>query len=134
MPTYTFELDDAGRVVNDEVGVVLPDRDHALAYACRVTRELMVGRERQTWFWSLRVSEDGGEPIFEVPFVKVDRTLQHLPPELKGTIERAWEQCRSLQIVIRSIQATVRESIALVARSQGKPHLATLSGEPTIRK
>lgn len=50
MPTYRFELSDANWVVNDEVGVTLPDRDRAVAYARQVTGEFMAGREMQTRF------------------------------------------------------------------------------------
>jgi hypothetical protein len=133
MPTYTFELKDGSRGVADESGVNLPDREHALRYAVDVARELMGGREAQTRFWRLDVYEDSRERIFEIPFVRIDRTLDHLAPELRTMMEGLCDRHRSLKEANYAARVTVRESQALMAIARGKPYLATYAGERTIR-
>jgi len=133
MPVYTFELRDETGRVGDESGVTLPDRAHARDYAHGVVRELMECREAKTRSWQLDIYEDG-EKAFEIPFAQVDRTLDHLAPELRTMVIGLSERVRSLHEVTAAANATVRESRALVARSRGRPYLATLRGEPTIRE
>ena len=47
----------------------------------------MSGREAQTRSWRLDVYEDNNERIFEIPFVSIDRSLDHLVPELRTIVE-----------------------------------------------
>lgn len=133
MPTYTFELKDGSCGITDGAGVNLPDREHALWYAHDIARELMSGREAQTRFWRLDVYEDNNERIFEIPFVSIDRSLDHLVPELRTIVEGLCDRLRSLTEANYAARVTVRESRALVAIARGKPYLATYSGEKTIR-
>jgi hypothetical protein len=132
MPVYTFELRDGDRTIEDGSGVNLPDREHAFGYALDVARELMERREAQTRIWCLDVY-DGGQRIFELPFARIDPTLDHLVPEMRKTVERSCNQSRSLREAIAAARVTMRESRALVARSRGRPYLAAEMGERTIR-
>jgi len=132
MPRYTFELQDGERPVGDETGVWFTDRQHALDHAYDVARELMNARELQTRTWRLDVYEDGAR-VGEIPFAHLDRTLDHLNPALRTSVERGCDRLRDFRQALSAAQATVRESRALVARSRGKPYLATERGEPTIR-
>jgi|HubBroStandDraft_6_1064221.scaffolds.fasta_scaffold30432_3 hypothetical protein len=132
MPIYTFELHDGDHRVEDQTGVGLPDRARALAYAHDVARELMRCREPQARIWRLDVYEEG-ERIYEVPFASIDRTLDHLRPELRATVEQSCERHRSVKEAIGAARVTARESRALVALSHGKPYLAAQSGKRTIR-
>jgi hypothetical protein len=133
MPTYTFELKDGSCGITDETGVNLPDREHALRYALDVAQELMGGREAQTRFWRLDVYEDSGERIFEIPFVRIDQTLDHLAPEFRTIMEGLCDRHRSLKEVNYAARVTVRESRALIAIAHGRPYLATYAGERTIK-
>jgi hypothetical protein len=133
MPIYTFELRDGDRNVEDGNGVNLPDRDHAFHYALDVAHELMSCREAQTRSWRLDVYEGNGERIFELPFARIDPTLDHLAPEMRTTFERMCDRSRSLRETVAAVRVTVRESRALVALSRGRPYLATEMGERTIR-
>lgn len=133
MPLYTFKLRDGSCGIEDESGVALADRDHALAYAHEVVRELMNGRERQTRTWRLDVYENSGERVFSIPFVSVDQTLDHLPPPIRSEIEELCDRSRSLNEAVSAARVTVRESRALVARSRGRPYLASEAGQSTIR-
>jgi hypothetical protein len=133
MPLYTFKLSDGSCEIEDETGVVLPDREHARHYACDVVRELMNCREQQTRTWLLGVYEDNRERVFEIPFVSIDWSLDYLRPELRSTIEDLCGRARRLTEAITAAGATLRESRALVARSRGKPYLAAERGRKTIR-
>jgi hypothetical protein len=104
--TYTFDLLTGDDRVADEAGVRLPDREHAHDYALQVVRDLMRSREPKTRIWRLDIYEDGHR-IGEIPFAKVDR--------------------------VQAARIAKREATALVARSRGKPYLATELGERTIR-
>jgi hypothetical protein len=133
MPVYTFELLDGSSPLCDETGVNLPDREHALAYGKEIARELMQGREAQTRFWRLRIHENHPADSFDISFVAVDPTLDHLVPELRRMVERLCENYRSSKEAIHAARITVQESRALVARSRGQPYLAATSGRRTIR-
>ena len=92
----------------------------------------MRGRELQTRSWRLDVYEDGRR-VEEVSFARVDRTLDHLHPALRTTVERSSETVHDVKQAMSAARDTMREARALVARSRGKPYLATEAGQPTIR-
>jgi hypothetical protein len=133
MPLYKFQLRDGASAIFDDAGINLPDREHALAYAKEVARELMQGREVQTRPWRLDIYENHSERVFALPFAAVDATLDHLVPELRSTLERLCDSYLSWQEAVQAARITLRESQALVARSRGKPYLASTEGQQTIR-
>jgi hypothetical protein len=132
MPLYTFELHDGERAIGDETGAWFADRERAIGHAQDVARELMSARELQTRTWRLDMYEDGAR-VIEIPFASVDETLDHLNPTLRSGVERWCKTLRDFKETMSAARATVRESRALVARSRGKPYLATEGGERTIR-
>jgi hypothetical protein len=131
MPRYTFELQDGEHPIGDGSGVWFDDRESALGHAQAVARELMSARERETRTWRLDVYEDGNR-IEQIPFAHLDPTLDHLHPTLRTSVERACNSARDFRQAMSTARATLRESRALVARSRGKPYLATDRGKPTI--
>jgi hypothetical protein len=133
MPVYKFELNEGVRRIKDEIGVDLPDPRRALDHAREVVREMMGGCETQTRSWQLNVYDTSGQRLFEIPFAGLDRTLDHLAPEFRTMVAELSDRIRSLKEVVGAATITVRESRALVARSRGRPYLATHSGERTIR-
>jgi hypothetical protein len=133
MPNYTFELRDGSDGIGDGIGIDLPDRDRAYEYAREVVRELMGQREAQTRFWCLDVYENDRERIFQIPFASVDETLNHCTPQWRALIADACGRLRAAKEVHHAARQTVRESRALVARSRGKPYLATEAGRRTVR-
>lgn len=134
MPLYTFELRDGSCGIADTIGVSLADRDEALCYAHEVIRELMGCREQQTRTWRLDVYEDHDRRVFEIPFARLDETLDHLSPQWRSNIEDLCNRSRVLHETYNAARITMRESRALVARSCGKPYLATEAGRPIIRE
>lgn len=131
MPLYTFELQDGQHPVGDETGVWFADRERALDHAHRVARELMSAREVQTRTWRLDVYEDGSR-VEQIPFVHLDPTLDCLNPTLRTDVERCYDTLRDFKQAMSVARATMQESRALVARSRGKPYLATDGGKPTM--
>lgn len=134
MPLYTFELRDGSCGIADTAGVRFADRDQALGYAYEVIREMMNGRERETRTWRLDVYEDNDQRVFEIPFARMDETLDHLSAGWRNLIEDSAARLRSLHETYNATRATMRESRALVARSRGRPYLATERGQRTIRE
>jgi hypothetical protein len=132
MPTYTFKLLD-GCGDAEDTGVSLSGRDNAIEYGRDVAHELMKNRELKTRSWRLDIYEEGDGHIRGIPFATVDPTLNHLRPERRMTVEALSERKHSLFEVIHAVTDTVRESQALVARSRGKPYLASRFGKATIR-
>jgi hypothetical protein len=118
MPNYTFELRDGFDPIEDDVGVILTDRQDAYQYARGVVRELMSGREAQTRTWRLDVYENSEERVFAIPFASLDETLAHL--------------CERDRRLCEATQSALRESRARLARSRGKPYLITNLGKQTI--
>jgi hypothetical protein len=132
MPRYSFRLRDDDAGVEDDTGVNLPDVEIAYRYAGDVVYELMKGREQRTRSWLLEVFE-GGEKIFEIPFARLDPTLDHLSAPLRELVEDTAQRIRSLKDTRYAAQATVQETRSLLARSRGKPYLAALRGRKVIR-
>ena len=132
MPVYTFKLRDGSGDVEDTTGVQFRDQDRAVRYAHDVVHELMKSRELQTRSWRLEVYE-AGSLVCEIPFAKMDPSLDHLPPTLRTMVEGLSERKRLLGDVIHTVKATVQESRALVARARGKPYLASRYGKAVIR-
>jgi len=132
MQHYTFALHHDEGVTEDEGGIWLDDRKRAYRYACDVATELMRGQETKTRSWRLDVYEDG-KRVDELLFARIDPTLGHVAPRVRAMVEQGAENQRAFRDALSAVRATFRESKALVARSRGKPYLATLAGERTIR-
>jgi hypothetical protein len=133
MPKYTFKLRDDDAGVEDADGVNLPDADIAYRYACDVVQELMSCRELRTRSWQLEVYEGGQEKIFEIPFARLDETLDHLNAQMRDAVEHSARQIRSIKDTYQTAKLTVGEARSLVARSRGKPYLAADRGRKVIR-
>jgi len=133
MPRYTFKLSGNGGPVEDNSGVSLPNTDSAYRYASRVVQELMAHRELRTRPWQLEAYDDDGRKIFEIPFAKLDRTLDHLAVEYRDLVEHSACLIGSVQDIVYVATNTRREAQALVARSRGRPYLAVRHGRKVIR-
>lgn len=133
VPTYTFKLLDGCGGAEDTTGISLSGRDDAIDYGRDVVHELMKNREPQTRSWRLDIYEKGDGQIRGIPFASIDPTLDHLRPERRTTVEALSERKLSLCEMIYALTDTVRESQALVARSRGRPYLASRFGKTTIR-
>ena len=133
MAAYTFRVLDGCGDIDDESGVTFRSRDRAIRYARDIVHELMRNREVKTRSWRLDVYENGDGPICTIPFASIDPTLDHLLPNLRMAVEMASERRRLFCEVLHAANDTMQESRALVARSRGKPYLASWLGRSTIR-
>ena len=133
MPHYTFALRDGSGAVEDRIGAHLAGALSARDYAMDVAHELMHGWEAQVRYWRLDVYDHEGKPVFQIPFASIDRSLDHLAPEQRRMMVESGERRRSLMEAVHVARATVLETRALVARSRGKPYLASFRGEHVIR-
>jgi hypothetical protein len=133
MPRYTFKLFDDGGGVEDNIGVSLPNAAIAYRYACDVAFELMSCRELRTRHWQLDVYEDEAKKVFEIPFAKLDPTLDHLPTQQRELVEHSSRLVRSLKDAVYAAKLSARESKSLVARARGKPYLVADRGRKVIR-
>lgn len=132
MRRYSFKLRHDQGLIEDESGIWLGDRGQAIKHAETVAHELMRCHEERTRSWCLDMYEDG-ERVEEILFATIDPTLAHLSSQSRASVERAAGIKRRHRDALAAIRVTWRESKALVARSRGKPYLATERGEPTIR-
>jgi hypothetical protein len=126
VPRYTFKLFDDSGGIEDDVGVSLPIPEIAYRYACDVVLELMNCRELRTRHWQLDVYEGEGKKVFEIPFARIDPTLDHLTTAQRSLVEHGSR-------ILYAARLTGREARSLVARSRGKPYLAADRGRKVIR-
>jgi Domain of unknown function (DUF6894) len=133
MPNYRFALRDGQGDIDAAAAVLFADPTDALRYAQTVVHELMRSREAETRTWRLDVYDEGGECVIALPFASLDPTLDHLRPEFRAMVEKFCDRRRAVDEAVHAVEATVRESRALVARSRGKFYVAARAGEKTIR-
>jgi hypothetical protein len=126
MPTYHFHLVTLDSRVLDFNGTELPDEASAREHAQQVACELMRHREPQTRSWRVKVTDSARRPCFELLFASVDSTIDHLTPELRATVEHVCSQSASLFEMIGTVQNSLAMAKAMLARAEGRPHLAAL--------
>jgi hypothetical protein len=93
----------------------------------------MHGHEREARCWRLNVYDQAWQKIFDIPFASLDPALDLLKPELRARMIEFCERVRAIRETVASAKITMRESQALVARSRGRPYLATYRGERKIK-
>jgi len=125
MPRYFLSLRNGHGEILDSEGHDLTNLDAAMEYAKGVVQELMKNCELQTRHWELRVQIESGEVLATLRFAQLDSTLDHLTPQLRRTVEDLSEKRLALIEATTTAGNTMRQTRALVARSKGRPHLAT---------
>jgi hypothetical protein len=128
MTTYFFNLVTPVETLMDMGGIDLPDEAAARQHAGLVADELMRHREASTRCWRLIVSDSTHEPRFELLFASVDRTMDHLTPELRDSVETLCSRSASLFDTIRALHGTLLEAKATMARAERQPYLAAHNG------
>jgi hypothetical protein len=128
VPVFSFILQDGSGWIGDQEGVELPDLEAAKAYAAYVARELMRRNEAKKRHCRLNVLDSEGELAVALPFVKVDRTLDHLSRPLRQTVEQLPDARLSLAETISDLKRLRLELRAMRARSQRRPYLIARHG------
>jgi hypothetical protein len=109
MPLYYFILKSDRDNYADEQGEELADLGAARCYAETVARELMQSRELETRFWRVEVCDDYAEPLFEVLFAEVDRTIDHLPLAWRDAIHKTCLRMGRLNDAIGQVRTTISD-------------------------
>jgi|SRR5579885_1862576 len=128
MPRYFFNLNDRRTTIPDIDGTELADDVTAHAHAVVVAREAMRNNERRTRTWRIQVSSADRSPLFEVLFASVDETMDHLPNELRQSVETVSKKFASLADTIQDVRMSMLEIRTTIARSEKAPYLAVLNG------
>jgi hypothetical protein len=128
MPVYFFNLKTANRDVRDPDGMELVDESAAWDLARQVARELMKQREPQTRSWRIDVRDGEGRQCFELLFASVDDSIEGLGADLRDLIENLHRKEASLIDAIAAVRLSLLQIKGMIARSKGKPFLASLDG------
>jgi hypothetical protein len=128
MPRFYFHLYDGHGVHPDAEGTLLASVEAAHDYGVAVANELMRNRESRARYWKLDVCEAAGELVAEIDFAQVDRTLDHLPAEVRQSVIHFGETLRTVAETIVECRRTILQSKALMAHAEGKPYLVAENG------
>src|SRR5690242_16279350 len=96
MQTYYFNLKDGAKVIPDPEGTECADDEAARQHGVIVAREAMRNNEPETRKWRIQICDAGRKPLFEVLFATVDESMDHLPHEMRKSVEKLSWQMASL--------------------------------------
>jgi hypothetical protein len=128
MPVYFFNLKTSNGEIRDPDGTEFDDVPTAWEHAREVARELMRQRETRRRSWRIDVRDGEGRQCFELLFASVDDSIAPLGPELRSLIENLHRKQASLADAIAAVRLSLLQIQATIARSKGKPFLASLDG------
>jgi len=127
MPLYFFNIR-GGEYFDDPDGTELADTAQARAHGATVAREAMRNRELQVRHLAMEIRDEDGTLVDAFVFAKLDPTLDHLEPGLRGTVERLSLSQARLAETLRDSSKAHRQSRALRARLQRRPYLVARNG------
>jgi t-SNARE complex subunit (syntaxin) len=128
MSIYFFNLKDCRTTIPDPDGTELADESAARAHAIVVAREAMRNNEARTRNWRIQVCRADRTPLFEVLFASVDETMDHLPNDMRQSVENISKKFASLADTIQDVRMSMLAIRTTIARSEKAPYLATLNG------
>ena len=117
MPFFYFILKKGSNTIVDRDGAEFPSEAEARFHANIVARELMRNQESKMRAWRLQVCDDDLQPVLELPLVKLDDSLSHLPPESRQAIENVWRNTDSLSDAISDVRRSLEQTKATIARA-----------------
>lgn len=128
MAIYYFNLKDCRTTIPDPEGTELRDVETAREHAVTVAREAMRNNEVRTRNWRIEVCDADRMSLFEILFASVDETMDHLPLNVRQSVENVSTKFALLSDAIHDVRKSMLELRTTLARSEGVPHLATLNG------
>jgi hypothetical protein len=134
MPLYFFNVRNGSGDFADRDGTELPDIRSATSYARDLARELMLRNESRKRHWHVLVSDADRNELFDLPFVAIDDSLDHLNPETKRLIEVMCEKRMALAEMVFETRMNVLRVRATVARSRARPYIAAESGHAVLQE
>jgi hypothetical protein len=117
MAIFYFILKSPRATVPDRDGVDLADEAAARAHAIGVAHELMRNCELSTRLWRIQVCDDYLQPLFELSFASIDKSISHLSPQLRQAVETVSLKAGFLNDAIWEVRTTidhVRDTMAKV--------------------
>ena len=115
MSLFYFILKTGREKVPDREGLEFPDQETARAHAELVVEELMRNRELKTRTWRLEVRDEDLQPSFEILFAAKDKSISHLPPAYRESVELLSSNTAKLFDAYDNVRSTlfnVRETLA----------------------
>lgn len=109
MPLYYFNLMNHHGVFFDPEGTELGSDGDALDHARQVALELMQSRETKTRSWRLQVCGADRQPVHEMLFATLDRSLNAFSPALRSTIVAVCAKAANVADTLRNTQTALRE-------------------------
>ena len=132
MPLYYFSVRNGSGNLFDADGIELPDIEAVREYAVGLARELMFGNEVGKRHWSLCAHDAERREVFALPFVAVDDSIRHFPPQTKRLIEQNSKSKLALAEAIFSAKMGVLRVRATIARSRSRPYIAAYKGNSVV--
>jgi hypothetical protein len=124
MPLYYSNLHDGSGGISDPEGTDLADRTAVEGHARAVVLEVMAHVEASTRHWLLEVCDESGRKLFQVPFAKIDRSIDHLEPRTRGLIEEVSQRRRVLASAIFNARARPGRSLLSQKDCHASPPIA----------
>ena len=115
MSLFYFVLKTGREKIPDREGLEFPDRETARAHAEIVVDELMRNRELRTRAWRLEVRDENLQPSFEILFAAMDKSIVHLPPVYRQSVELLSSNTANLLDAFEDVRVTlsnVKETLA----------------------
>jgi hypothetical protein len=128
MQTYYFNLKDGWKVIPDPEGTECRGDEAAREHAIVVARESMRNNEPGARKWRIQVCDARRTPLFEVLFASVDESMEHLPSEIRKSVERLSGQLASLGDAVSDVRMSILQVRTTLARAEGHPYLVALNG------
>jgi hypothetical protein len=128
MPHFHFHLRAHGMIHRDAEGTQLPDLAAARAHASAVADELLLHSPGGTRHWSMLVTDEDGEALFDFYLADVDPSLASYAPEMRMLVAKTCRRLGALADVLSDLRATRTESRVLLARARGAPQLVYARG------
>ncbi len=129
MPLFYFTLNNGRQTIVDLDGTDLPDETAARSHADTVARDLMRNDRARTLSWRLEVSDEQRRRCFEVLLASVSEELECFPKSVREGVTQSARRVASLNDDINELRHSLRQVRATLARADGMPYLAAVSGK-----
>lgn len=117
MALYYFVLKNRWDSFPDTEGAEFVDETAARSQAVAVAQELMRNRELDTRLWRIEVRDENLQLCSEVFFSSIDPTIDHLPSDLRRSIDLVADKSARLAEAILKVRVTMIEVRDTMARA-----------------
>lgn len=129
MALFYFNLNTGRQTIVDAEGTDLPDETAARSHAQTVARDIVRNDRSRTFSWRVEVFDEQRRSCFEVLLVSASEELKYLPNALREGVTHSARRVASLNDDIHELRHSLRQVRATLARADGMPYLAAVSGK-----